>query len=121
MRIRGRNYYKSNVIRQRQLALRRKRKYVNERINFVNSLKNKPCVDCGKIYPPWVMDFDHKEEYKKLSSISNIVRHRTWKFDKIEKEIRKCDLVCANCHRERTYRRLQKNNAAVAEVVKALV
>lgn len=65
MKERGRKYYNENASRQRYLALIRKRKYILERIAFVNKLKNKPCVDCEKIYPPWVMDFDHKIGYKK--------------------------------------------------------
>lgn len=70
---------------------------------FVNSLKNKPCEDCGKAYPPYVMDFDHRDSKTKVDSIARIIRDG-WSEKRIMTEIKKYDLVCANCHRIRTYR-----------------
>lgn len=75
-------------------------------------------MDCGKIYPPWVMDFDHREGMEKIGSISSLAIHNTSSFLNIKKEIEKCDLVCSNCHRDRTHTRLVKN-AAVAKLVTA--
>ena len=67
---------------------------------WLDSLKeNKPCLDCGLIYPSYVMDFDHKRE--KEFTISEAIRRHS--RERILKEIEKCDLVCANCHRIRTY------------------
>lgn len=56
-----------------------------------------PCMDCGKCYPYYVMDFDHLSD--KQFSISKI----KWQNSSINlKEIKKCEIVCSNCHRERT-------------------
>lgn len=46
------------------------------------------------------MDFDHVRGTKKfaISTYAHAVSSET-----LTKEIAKCDLVCANCHRERTY------------------
>ncbi|RJQ36972.1 hypothetical protein C4559_04565 [Candidatus Microgenomates bacterium] len=119
-KIRGRNYYHQNRKRQLELAKRRKNKYVEERRKFLESIKNNPCFDCGKRYPPWIMDFDHREGEIKIGSISHLAIRNTSNFEKLKKEILKCDLVCANCHRNRTYTRLQKQKSAeVANVVKA--
>ena len=119
---RGRKYYHKNHERQLKLAKLRKHKYIEERKKWLEGVKNKPCVDCGKIYPTWVMDFDHRDGQIKIGSISNLAIHNTSNFEKIKKEIAKCDLICANCHRERTYRRLQSRKfASVANVVKAAV
>ena len=68
----------------------------------VNEYKaNTPCTDCGVQYPPYVMDFDHRDPEDKIAEIARLVtlgnRQKIWD------EIAKCDLVCANCHRERTY------------------
>ena len=54
---------------------------------------------------PHVMDFDHVGEGKVL----NIGRMRSsgHSLEEIEAEIAKCELVCANCHRERTQQRLR--------------
>lgn len=67
--------------------------------------KSGPCLDCGQTYPPFVMDFDHRDPAEKSFSISQAVRggmsEAAW--DRVETEIAKCDLVCANCHRIRTH------------------
>lgn len=107
-KIRGRNYYHLNKDRQLELAKKRKQKYIKERIEFLKNIKNKACYDCGIKYPALVMDFDHRGDQKKISSVSNLVFGKMSKFDTIQQEIEKCDLVCANCHRQRTYKRLHK-------------
>lgn len=68
----------------------------------IRSLKDyKPCTDCGKAYPYYVMQFDHLND--KMENIANMPGHYSW--DKIETEISKCELVCSNCHCIRTYKR----------------
>lgn len=71
------------------------------RREFVNKVKDVPCVDCGIAYPPCVMDFDHVTGTKQ----GNIANAMSWHWDKLLEEIAKCDIVCSNCHRMRTYRR----------------
>lgn len=93
-------YYLKNVNRKKMLYA------------FVNELKQKPCYDCGVIYPPYVMDFDHRGEEKKLDSVAILIRNGFSK-KKILDEIEKCDLVCANCHRLRTYKRLLPDHLMV--------
>jgi hypothetical protein len=59
-------------------------------------------VDCGIRYPTYVMDFDHIAG-KKRTHIAAMRGNFAW--DQIAAEIAKCEVVCANCHRERTFRR----------------
>jgi hypothetical protein len=66
--------------------------------------KNVPCCDCGKIFPTYCMDFDHVE--KKTISITDLQRYRANKTT-ILKELEKCEVVCAICHRIRTHNRNQ--------------
>ncbi len=121
-KIRGRSYYQQNRIKQLELAKIRKHKYIEERKKFLEGIKGKECIDCGIKYPAWVMDFDHREGQKKISSVSKLAFRTIAKLEKIKEEIEKCDLVCANCHRQRTYERLRKKiSAEVANVVKARV
>ena len=73
---------------------------------FVNRLKCKPCSDCGVQYNPWVMDFDHHNPKSKKYTIANMANNNMSE-KKILEEAAKCDVVCSNCHRERTHRQRQ--------------
>jgi len=65
--------------------------------------EERPCTDCGRFYPFYVMEFDHHTNGNKILKISAIQYYLNW--ERIEEEIAKCDLVCSNCHRERTHKR----------------
>lgn len=97
----GRSHYQKNKEIYRTRNKRLRLQYREE----VKSLKEKPCADCGQIFPYYVMDFDHIEG-NKVASVSRLMNAR--KIEQTRKEILKCDVVCANCHRERTHRRLLK-------------
>ena len=71
---------------------------------YVSDLKRVPCTDCGGGFAPHVMDFDHLEGESKVKSISELVANRASR-ERIDEEIAKCEVVCANCHRERTHQR----------------
>lgn len=72
-------------------------------------MKMKPCADCGIQYNPWCMDFDHRPGEIKTAEVSFLRRGTNCSIDKIMSEIAKCDVVCSNCHRERSYRRWLKS------------
>lgn len=108
-RKRGREYYHQNHERQLKLALLRKKMYRQERKLWLEKLKDRPCKDCGVKYPPYVMDFDHKDAKIKVASISWMALHNTSNLEVIKLEIKKCDLVCSNCHRIRTHQRFELN------------
>jgi hypothetical protein len=60
-------------------------------------LTNNPCVDCGE-KDPVVLTFDHLRD--KEFCIANAVKRFSW--PKIEEEIGKCVVRCANCHMRKT-------------------
>jgi hypothetical protein len=75
-----------------------------EKQDFTRWVKTqRGCVDCGYKGHPVALDFDHRPGTVKLSSVAALV---TCSWDSIIAEIKKCDVVCANCHRIRTYERL---------------
>jgi hypothetical protein len=71
-----------------------------ERMLFVLLyLREHPCVDCGET-DPICLDFDHVKG-QKLNGISYMISDcRSYK--NIKKEIAKCEVRCANCHRRKT-------------------
>ncbi len=73
--------------------------------NYINKVKNVSCMDCGIKYPPYVMDFDHRDKKSKDIDVGRMI-NGGWSKEKVDKEIEKCDIVCSNCHRIRTYSKL---------------
>ena len=65
-------------------------------------LLDHPCVDCGESNPI-VLEFDHVRG-EKTADISTL--KSKGKLAAIKREIPKCEVRCANCHRRITYRRL---------------
>ena len=84
---------------------RRKRQTVNRKRlqEEVKRHKSVPCADCGVTYPHYVMDFDHVRG-EKLFSIGTSQKDFGCKaLSVLRQEIAKCEVVCSNCHRERTW------------------
>jgi hypothetical protein len=63
------------------------------------------CVDCGEKYPHYVLEFDHKPEYQKIGSPTELAYQSG--LTAAMAEAKKCDVVCANCHKIRTHNRGQ--------------
>lgn len=73
---------------------------------MVRAAKGKPCADCQVQYPYYVMQFDHLDANHKTFNVSSGVSSAS--RAKVEAEIAKCDVVCANCHAERTHQRSRR-------------
>ena len=70
---------------------------------YIASVKeNRPCADCGGNFPVPCMEFDHVRG-EKVNAVANMARSGGFSLESIKREIAKCDLVCANCHRIRHY------------------
>ena len=67
---------------------------------IVHAYKDIPCLDCGGKFPPWVMDFAHRDPKEKKFNIGAGLRRS---LNKVLEEIMKCDVLCSNCHRIRTH------------------
>jgi hypothetical protein len=74
---------------------------IKERVAFIAAAKDKPCMDCGNRFPSVAMDFDHVRGEKTMG-IAYMAQHG-YSLDLIRQEIEKCDVVCSNCHRIRTW------------------
>lgn len=67
--------------------------------------KSAPCADCGVSYPPYVMTFDHLDAGDKNFDVSHGVNRSNKSMAVVLIEIAKCDVICSNCHKERTHQR----------------
>lgn len=85
---------------------RKTRESMERKRDWLKSIKAKPCADCGVSYPYYVMDFDHRED-----KAFNIGAGRGRSLSSLEAEVAKCDVVCSNCHRERTHGPLKEISA----------
>jgi hypothetical protein len=73
------------------------------RAEWLLSLKaGHPCTDCGRVYRPQVMQWDHLPGTEKLGDVSTFKGRSR---QEVLAEIGKCQLVCANCHAIRTFER----------------
>ena len=56
------------------------------------------CLACSFAYAPAALEFHHPDKSKKEFAISVDGIYRSW--EKIQKELENCVMLCANCHAE---------------------
>ena len=95
-------YYDRNKDRLREdRAARRDEAKLRNKQFVLDYLLTHPCVDCDEA-DPVVLEFDHLGD--KEVDISALLSNGS-SLSRIKKEIAKCEVVCANCHRRRTAKR----------------
>lgn len=97
----NKKWYKRNQEKHRLHSICNKQKWRSENRKLIKELKSQPCTDCNKSYPYYVMDFDHLRDKK--YNIHQMVCSNS--PQSLKEELSKCELVCSNCHRERTHQR----------------
>lgn len=98
-----RNWYKKNKGIVIQRSRKRNEEIKSRNYTIVHKIKDVPCSDCKIKYPHWIMQFDHIHSSNKEADISDLVTYASVEILLIE--IAKCEVVCANCHANRTYMR----------------
>lgn len=94
--------HKSKIIDRNNAKIQRNR-------DAVSAIKAKiSCLDCNTKFHPVAMDFDHVKG-EKLMNVAEMVVHG-FSLESIMAEIAKCELVCSNCHRVRTFLRGQNSS-----------
>lgn len=91
-------YAKNKEARKARVAVENKerRKRIKQ---YIDNLKNVPCADCGESFDTVCMDFDHVQGEKLFTIATEFAEVGK---RKLEEELAKCEVVCANCHRIRT-------------------
>ena len=85
----NKRYYKDKNARLRLVYMK----------DFVSFLETKACLDCGNS-DFRVLEFDHLPQFIKSFNIAD--KSACTPLKTLMKEIDKCEIVCANCHRIRT-------------------
>lgn len=96
-----REWYKRNKERQKKWVRDRQALLTQKIRDYKLELG---CKDCGYNEHFAALDFDHLGD--KEYNIAELSR-RGWCWERILREIEKCEVVCSNCHRIRTYKRLK--------------
>lgn len=100
--IEGRGYYRCAKCRSENVSKRR-RKLKQTLVEY----KGGKCEKCGYDKCVAALDFHHLDINEKQFNISK--KGLTLSVEKMKKEVDKCILLCANCHRE-THSRLDNSS-----------
>jgi hypothetical protein len=97
VRGRSKQHYEENSISLKE----KKRLYIQQRREWFNEFKKTlKCIKCGEDHIA-CLDFHHRDPKQKEFSIAGAVSHSN--KEKVIKELEKCDVLCANCHRKHHY------------------
>ena len=95
----GKNWYENNKDYQKANAKKHMTEYRETAKEYVfNYLLTHPCVECGESNPV-VLEFHHLSGKDK--AIAELT-HAGVSIAKIQEELAKCQVLCANCHRKLT-------------------
>ena len=93
----SRNHYLGKYAERREQINARRQRLKREWDEFKCTLK---CAKCSFSHPA-ALDFHHEDPTQKENVISNLVSNG--QFTKAYEEIKKCIVLCANCHRIHHY------------------
>lgn len=93
----GREHYKNN---KQYYYERNKKARIELRKWYIEYKSHLQCEICGENHPACI-DFHHKESSFKTDNISQAFPN--WSKKRILEEIKKCRILCANCHRKLHY------------------
>lgn len=87
----NKDYYKIKAKERRSILLPLRR-------NILNRYKTiKGCIDCGFNTHPEALDFDHVNGEKEFNIGQALNSMISWV--RVKREVAKCEVRCANCHR----------------------
>ena len=98
---------KSHYQRNKQYYLDRNKRRIAEFRKIIAEAKGNTCKDCKREYHQCQLDFDHTGDDKNFT-IAHLGEIHSKKA--LLEEIAKCEVVCASCHRLRTYNRGSSNS-----------
>jgi len=105
-----REYNKGWYQRHRERLLEKRRQHNEELRQWIRRYKSKlRCVECGENHPA-VLQFHHRNKAEKKMAVSDLVS-RASSLKQITNEIKKCDVLCVNCHAKRHWRETHETDS----------
>lgn len=100
----ARRWYRLNTEAHKKNTRRRRLEYAVEvRREMMAFFNEHPCVDCGE-QDVRCLDFDHRGDLLKSANVGYLLSQgNAWA--RIQVEMAKCEVRCANCHRKITSQR----------------
>ena len=95
-------HYKQNRVKVILASYRRKQEQKKKWFEFKCSLR---CAYCGENHPA-TLDFHHEDPSKKDREVSYFVKN--YQYKRAMEEVKKCLVLCANCHRKVHFGEQQK-------------
>lgn len=93
-------YVDNRVEHAERVRVRNNRVRAEHRLRLLDYLSRHPCVDCGES-DVRVLEFDHRPDERKTAELGTLIAS-CFSWPVVEREIAKCDVRCANCHRRIT-------------------
>ena len=82
-------------------SLKQHRQHVRSVVNRWKEMKG--CSACGFKGKHYQLDLDHVDPSTKYGQ-NHRAYEPNWRMERIKQELAKCVILCANCHREKTFR-----------------
>jgi len=106
----SREYGKSWYQRHKEEVIERRKKKENEIKEWYRDYKRTLyCMMCGESHPA-CLQFHHRDRSEKSFSVADMARRPTSK-KRIMNEIKKCDVLCVNCHAKRHWRETHETDS----------
>jgi hypothetical protein len=93
-------YHDKHYQQNKQAYIQKEKRNKRQRLDWLQEYKHKKgCEKCGENHPA-CLDFHHTDPTTKTGYVSRIARNS---IKKALEEIKKCQLLCSNCHRKEHY------------------
>ncbi len=85
----------------------KKKEFEKRNKDFIQRYKRmSKCCKCGLDHKPYLLEFHHLDPSTKYKSVTDL-QFNAYGLKRIKDEIRKCVMICRNCHME--FHHLERN------------
>ena len=96
-------WYSTNRETQIERVQKRNKRIRDEKRKYVFDIISSSVCSCGESSPA-ALQFDHIDGHRKVTNIAKMVADTRWSLKHLVDEIKKCQILCANCHAKKTAR-----------------